>query len=360
MRLLLSVGRSVFPMAFAAGILGGILTLSDPGPGQILGVNVAASHVLVSFAAQYDFALATRQSLATAAMVLLIALPLAVWLAPRMVSALLVRQTKPLQPAHIKPGQAAALFTLITLFLLGTILPLSGLLHPLFQTHTFPHQQAWEIVQRTTGDTLHHAMIAGILGAALGGIMALCAGRQRKWRIFLLGCSLVIFAMPPALTSMGVMFLAAHAPSWLDFLTRSHTTVAIVEALRFFPLGVVLAMRAIGSSSPEWSYAAAIHGVPLRTYFTKVIAPWVLPSMGIAALLIAMLATANITTILLLIPPGGSTLPLAIFTVMANAPESLVAMLCLIYVGGATMVIFAGLLLENLLRRAFSKPPHTP
>ena len=37
-------------------------------------------------------------------------------------------------------------------------------------------------------------------------------------------------------------------------------------------------------------------------------------------------------TVLLLHPPGQSSLPLTIFTVMANAPESLVASLCLAYI----------------------------
>jgi ABC-type Fe3+ transport system permease subunit len=54
-----------------------------------------------------------------------------------------------------------------------------------------------------------------------------------------------------------------------------------------------------------------------------------------AMLLVALLATADVSTVLLLHPPGARSLPLAIFTVMANAPESLVATLCLVYIVGA-------------------------
>jgi hypothetical protein len=56
-------------------------------------------------------------------------------------------------------------------------------------------------------------------------------------------------------------------------------------------------------------------------------------------LLVALLATADISTLLLLHPPGERSLPLAIFTVMANAPESLVASLCLVYVGAAAALL---------------------
>jgi hypothetical protein len=50
--------------------------------------------------------------------------------------------------------------------------------------------------------------------------------------------------------------------------------------------------------------------------------------------------------VLLLHPPGEASLPLAIFSVMANAPESLVASLCLTY------LLVAGTLLAALLRFA--------
>jgi ABC-type Fe3+ transport system permease subunit len=129
----------------------------------------------------------------------------------------------------------------------------------------------------------------------------------------------------------------------LDPLTRSQFTVGLVEALRLFPLAAVLAMRAFGSSSPEWAAVAAVHGLPLRRYLGRVLIPWLLPAAGISALLIALLATADITAALLLTPPGGGSLPLAIFTVMANAPEALVGALCLLYIGTAALVLAIGL-----------------
>jgi hypothetical protein len=51
------------------------------------------------------------------------------------------------------------------------------------------------------------------------------------------------------------------------------------------------------------------------------------------------LATADVGSVLLLHPPGQGSLPLAIFTVMANAPESLVASLCLVYVAPALGIV---------------------
>jgi ABC-type spermidine/putrescine transport system permease subunit II len=102
----------------------------------------------------------------------------------------------------------------------------------------------------------------------------------------------------------------------------------------------VLGLRAWGSTSATWALAAAVHGVSLTTYLRRVVLPLLLPAGAVAMLLVALLATADVSTVLLLHPPGESSLPLAIFTVMANAPESLVASLCFVYVAAA-----AGLLM---------------
>ncbi len=66
-----------------------------------------------------------------------------------------------------------------------------------------------------------------------------------------------------------------------------------------------------------------------------------------AGALTALLSAGEIGILLLLHPPGESSLPLAIFTIMANAPESLVAALCVIYLLAALPPILLVLLLNH-------------
>lgn len=95
--------------------------------------------------------------------------------------------------------------------------------------------------------------------------------------------------------------------------------------------------------APQWKGKACLAN-PLfgttsmhapATDLRKVVPPWLTPAVLVAGVVAALLATAEIGTVLLLHPLD--SLPLAIFTVMANAPESLVAALCLFYFGGATV-----------------------
>ena len=92
----------------------------------------------------------------------------------------------------------------------------------------------------------------------------------------------------------------------------------------------------------EWALVAGIHGVPLLKYIFRVVLPHLAPA-GIAAFfLVALLSAADLTTVLLLQPPGQSSLPLSIFTIMANARESLVASLCVTYFALAMAMVGTG------------------
>lgn len=328
--------HAAIPALFATG-LGSILTLSDPGPGQILGLRTAASEILASFSALYDFSLAGRQGVALTGLVLLGAVPFACFAASRLASEMLARQSQAVRRVRHQGVAGVIMAALMLLVLTGTIVPLIGLTLPLAGGEGF--LRAWEEVARTAGNTLLYAAGAGAVAAILGLALALCAGRNNRLRTICLGLSLALLSLPPAFTALGLVQLATTVPAWIDPLLRSRLTVCLALGLRFFPIAVVLGLRAWGSTSATWALAAGIHGVPLAMYLRRVVLPLLLPTGAVAMLLVALLATADITTVLLLHPPGESSLPLAIFTVMANAPESLVATLCLVYVAVAAGIL---------------------
>ena len=74
--------------------------------------------------------------------------------------------------------------------------------------------------------------------------------------------------------------------------------------------------------------------------------------MALSCIIIALLATAEVGTALLLRPPGADSLPVQIFTVMANAPETLVSALCLIYILGAAILLSVGWAIAERSRNA--------
>ena len=338
--LLRYASRSARGVAALAALLAGVVALSDPGPGQILGYPGIATQVLTSFSALYDVGLAARQALALAGIVLLFTLPLACLAVPRLASGVLARDVAhaPVQRTRVSTIVGPAV--LVTVILLTSVVPLAGLTMPVLQS--FPFSRAWSDVSRTAGNTVVYATTAGIIAAALGAGLAICAGREPRLRGTLLAALLVLFSLPPSIGALGLVQMASAAPSWSDPLLRSRLTVGGMLALRFLPVATLLAMRRLGTLSPSWAQAAAVHGVPLSTYVWRVVAPIVRPMTLLTVVLVALLASADAGTTLLLQPPGESSLAVTIFTVMANAPESLVAALCLMYILGAGSLLMLG------------------
>ncbi|MCZ6674656.1 MAG: ABC transporter permease subunit [Verrucomicrobia bacterium] len=341
--------RNVFPATAMAAVLAAVLTLSDPAPGQILGYRGAASQMLTSFSALYDFSLAARQCLVLAVIVLAITFPIAAGLGPRLAEGLLALDVQPAPLTRHPTVSRIAPWFFLALISLMIAAPLAGLVQPLI--YGFQFSRAISEALRTIESTLVYGITAGLLATIMGSLMALCAGRNRRLRSLLVAGLFIVIALPPSLGALGYVYTASNAPASLDFIFRSRFTVGLWLALRLFPIACVFAMRRLGTSSPSWANAAALHGVSLPRFLFRVVCPWLFPAAMLSGLLIALLAVADVSSVLLLHPPGQGSLPLAIFTVMANAPESLVASLCLVYIGGAAMLLTLGCVVIGFLKQ---------
>jgi iron(III) transport system permease protein len=330
--------QAAVPALLAAG-LAGVLALSDPGPGQIFGARTAAAEILVSFSAFFDFGLAARQGIALAALVLVLAIPLAAVAAPRLAAAVLPRGTRPVHPVR-NPGMAMLTAGGLLAFLaVGVAAPFAGLVLPALRGDALG--RAGSEAARTLGNTLVYALGSGIVAAGLGLLLAVCAGRSSRLRRVALALSFLLLTLPPALPALGLLRWSGQVSAGIAPLFQSRLAVCLVLGLRLLPVAALLALRGWAATSPTWALAAELHGVPLGRYLLRVLVPRLAPAMGTALLLAALLATADVGTVLLVHPPGQGSLPLAIFTIMANAPEALVASLCLLYVLGASALLAA-------------------
>ena len=340
--------RAVFPVASAVALLAGVLTLSDPGPGQILGFTGVGSEVLVSFSALYDFDLAARQCLVLAAVVLLGSTPLAFAASGPLADALLAHNPHPIRRRRWTLASWVGPMLFAGLIVGTCLVPLLGLTLPVLEG--FELDQVGDTLRRTGFNTVVYALLAALFATVLGLWLALAAGRDRSLRVMLLAGLLLIFALPPVLGTLGTVYFATAAPPWLDPILRSRLTVGIVQGLKFVPVTALLAARALGEAPRSWARAGAVHGVGLGLYLVRVVGPFLGLTCILSGGLVALLATADVGTVLLLQPPGESSLPVTIFTVMANARESLVASLCLAYVALTAATLGIGGLVFRFMR----------
>ena len=332
-------GRACAPVAVLAAGLAGILTLSDPGAPLIFGCRSVAVEIRTSFSALYDFSLAGRQCLVLAGLVLLLTLPMLIMGLPSLAAAMLARQTRPAVPYPHRVLSWVVTLGLVSVITVGIVMPTLGLCLPAVENPMLG--RAVDKLWSTSGSTLYYTAGAGLAAILLALCVALTTAKDSRLRLFVLAVLLMLLALPPALAGLGVTRVATHAPPELDWLTRSRLTVALILGLRFFPVATVAMMRAVGSLSPSWTDAALVHGVSRARLFSRVIIPMLMPTITIGLLLVMVLSAADITTTHLLQPPGKQSLPVAIFTVMANSPEGLVASLCLVYLLSVILLLVA-------------------
>jgi iron(III) transport system permease protein len=321
--------RCAFPAGFSAALLGGMMALSDSGAGALLGWRTAAGEILAAFAARYDFAEALRLCFWLALVAPVLTLPLMSHGIATLETAMTSRDSSHVwRPSSCLFGRTLGTLLAVVIAVLN-VLPLAGLLTPVMDG--LPLARAWQEVTRTAGNTLMYGLGAGLLATLLAWPLAVWTGQSTSRRRVMFGIMLALLALPPVLPALGWIWLAGVLPATLDGWLRGQLAVCLVLAWRFLPVAFVLTLRRWTAFSPSWKMAAAVHGVPWWTFFRRVVVPHQAPGWLLAITLSGLLACSEINIVLLLHPPGEASLPLAIFTVMANAPDTLVAALCLQY-----------------------------
>lgn len=331
--------------SIGAAALAGLLTLSDPGPGQIFGLPTAAGEILTSFSAFYDFNLAVRQCLALAGVVLAAALPLGLVMAPQISSEVLARQTRPPRLSRNRSGGMLALAVVVAFSIVLLALPILGLIGPVVADPLW--ERVWGEFTRTAESTALYAIGSGSVATLLGVVFAAAVGRSERLKGIAVASCFVLFAVSPAVTALAFVQAGTAAPQWADPIFRSRFAVALASGVRFFPVAALIALRSWSSMPRTWALAGAIHGIPLGKYVRSVVLPFLAPSLAASVAVCGLLATADVVTVLLVHPPGQSSLPLTIFSIMANARQSLVAALCLIYVASSLALLSVLLLIAG-------------
>jgi ABC-type Fe3+ transport system permease subunit len=294
-----------------------------------LGFPGAAAEILLSFSALFDFDLARRQCFLVAGLSLLFSLPIIIFLGPHLSTALLAQEssaTKHYENATVQRF-ATPVFVVLLIVIVG--IPLIGLFQPLLLE--FDLMYALKVLQRTWANTVFYSLTAGFLSTILALTLVLCFAHYEKMKVILITFSLVFIVLPSSFVALNVVELGASVSATWDWLFRGRFLVGAVLGLRFFPIAILLILNRYATISPSWFDAAKISGVSKIKFYLAVVIPFLIPAMALSILIVALLATAEIGTILLLRPPGEDSFPLAIFTVMANASEVKVSSLCFIY-----------------------------
>lgn len=211
-------------------------------------------------------------------------------------------------------------------------------------------QQIATVVTTATRDTLNSIIMASMvtasslsLGYFLGYSYARSIAPGGQWARILV---MLPFVLPAALLGVATIQSWNNLPI-LNWAYGFGLALIMVLALRLMPIAtevIGMGIRQIPQKSEE---AAFVHSHSWYKSQTKFMLPQLRTTLIAAGLVIFCLAFNDLTTAILLAPPGVDTLPTRIFSYIHYGPDSLIAAICLWQITVLAATTLIGFMLLN-------------
>jgi iron(III) transport system permease protein len=142
---------------------------------------------------------------------------------------------------------------------------------------------------------------------------------------------LLLFAAPG--TVLGVALILLWNRPWLTGIYTSAGILLIAHVAHYTPVATRVLGVALQSVSPAVEHAARLAGVPWPAMVRRVLVPMLRPALAGAWGLTFVLCLRDLDLGMTVHPPGVETLPIRVYTLMANSPGPVTAALALLMVG---------------------------
>jgi iron(III) transport system permease protein len=321
--------RITMPLA-APGILGAalvvfVLSVSEFGVPGLLRVRVYTTEVFTAFAALYDFTRARVLALPLLVLCCVVAVVAVASIGDRLVGARRVSGTPPLV---FERWRRPAFASVITAMAIAVGLPLLVLVREASGADSI------RSVLEGSGPAIANSILLATIGATVVVSLAVWLGyararaRARTGRIAD-ALFIVVFAVPSTIVGIGLIGLW-NRPGLVGALYGTDVMFIVGYLARFVPvaaLAIAAATRYVPTSHEE---AAAVSGAGWLRTMMRIVIPQIGLGLLTAWVVAFVLAFGELGVSILIAPPGEATLPIRIYTIVANAPPAHVAVLALL------------------------------
>lgn len=319
----------IAPSVAVAALVVFVLAISEFSVPALLRVRVYTTEVFTAFAAFYDFGAA-----ASLAIPLLLVTLLAGILIKTIIGERLIVTRRGLHTGVrllLGPWRVPVLIAIALVLILSVALPMAALI---IEAGGAKH------VASTIGDStqaiassLVLAFFAATLAVALATLVGYWTARTRgRWRGLADLSFIILFAVPGTVIGVGLIGLW-NRPGWPEAIYTSSLIIVIAYLARFVPVAAMIVAASVRQVPVSFEEAAEIGGASWPRILTRIVLPQILIGIGTAWVVVFIFAFGEIGATVLVAPPGESTLPIRIYTIVANTPSSTVAALALMQAG---------------------------
>jgi len=314
----------VAPLIAAAALLVFALSVAEFGVPGLLRVRVFTTEVFTAFAALYDFGRAT----ALAAPLLAVTVVAAVMARFAVGDRLLTPNTTWRPAAALtRKWNRVAISLVLAVVAMTVVLPV-GVLVASSQRVIESAAPSWTAIRWSIFLSIVAASIIVIVAVLLG----YTRGRMQSFGGIAVDLLLIAaFAMPSTVIGVGIIGVW-NRQGIPGGVYASATTVVLGYMARFLPVAVLIlaaSVRQVPVSSEE---AAEISGVGWTKMFWRIVLPQITGGIVVAWVAVFVFTFGELGTTILVSPPGESTLPVRVYTMIANARRGEIAALALLQV----------------------------
>lgn len=314
------------PAIFTSLILVFIFSISEFSVPAFLGVSVFTTEIFIQFSAFYNHSLAILQSSVLIFICVLLLFSERKYISDAPFLSISTKGTNN-KIYNINNWNWLAYFLLFAWFFLSVVFPFVILFFQSFKDGTNKFLQALELLIPTFANSIGLAFIGAVIIVLFGFVSAYFStqnkvGKTYDWLL------LIVFAIPS--TILGISLIKFYNTPTLDFIYSSYAIIIIAYVGKFSFISSKLIGNAIKQIPVSLMEVADIQGVSFFRRIQKILIPLITPTLFVAFIISFIFCLGELGTTIMLYPPGTEIMPIKVYTIMANAPQSLTSSMTLI------------------------------
>jgi iron(III) transport system permease protein len=315
------------PGVVAAGLMVFVLSVSEFGVPGLLQVRVYTTEVFTAFAALYDFSRAIVLAVPLLLLCVVVASVAAALLGDRRVAS---RRSSGARLILFDEWRRTATVAAIATLVVALVIPLAVLLGEALDARSLGAVLADSGAAMVNSILLATAGATAIVGVAVWLGYARARSGARLGQGVDIFC-IVLFAVPSTIVGVGLIGLWNRSGPF-GALYGTDAMLVLGYLARFIPvtaLALAASTRYVPVSHEE---AAAVSGAGWLRTMWRIVLPQMRLGLAAAWVIAFVLVFGELGVSILVAPPGEATLPIRVYTIIANTPSSHVAALALLQI----------------------------
>ena len=325
----------IAPSVIAAALIIFVLAVSEFGVPGLLRVRVYTTEVFTAFAALYDFSRAIALAVPLLVVCVVVAAVAAALLGDRLVA---TRRSLGVSPVVFDGWRRSATMAVVLVVATTVALPMLILVREALGSRSLA-------VAAGSRNAIVNSLLLAAVGATVVVAVSVWLGyaqarASRGVRLAAQVVLVVLFAVPSTIIGVGLIGLW-NRPGIVGALYGTDAMLVLAYLARFVPVAALIVAATTRTVSVSQEEAAAVSGAGWLRTMRKIVLPQLRVGIAAAWVVAFVLAFGELGASILVAPPGESTLPIRVYTIIANTPPSDVAILALLQ----SLVIFMPLAL---------------